>query len=510
MYTSLRVQRYRSIVDSGPIPLGKINILVGLNNSGKSAFLRAVYAFQEGSQVTASDIRIGETTATAELAFDGLPLALEHVRTMPTQPYKFPDSVNSIAWTASSYDGQPQASAKAPDGQDYPLIRIPSKEPNNIILPVLAGRRVSYYREQPSRDNSITVYPQDSNLVSRIMPLIGSRTSEGIRFAQLCRDVLHIDLQVLPGENQQSFLGVQVDLQTSISLEAMGAGLAGALNLLVGLCQAKGKLFIIEEPEEDLHPAALKALLDAIIEASKDNQFLISTHSSIVLTKLGAIPDTTVIHVTSDDGLPPTSTYEIKTTSEERTGILRDLGYSLADMSLGEGWLIFEESSAERLVCEWLIPWFAPGLLRLRHVSARGNERVPALLTDFKEMFLFSHLEQMYRYRAWVILDGDQRSLEILEKMKAAFAGWPENRFLHWNEPVIEHYYPDQFKGKYSNETATIRVKRERQQSKENLFRELISWIEEDPGRARGEFETCAAEIIKVLRDIERELAGLG
>ncbi len=74
---------------------------------------------------------------------------------------------------------------------------------------------------------------------------------------------------------------------------------------------------------------------------------------------------------------------------------MRDLGYSLADMSLGEGCLIFEESTAERLVYEWLAPWFAPGLLRLRHLAARGNERVRPLLADFKEMFLFAHLERL-------------------------------------------------------------------------------------------------------------------
>jgi predicted ATPase len=509
MYTSLRVQNYRSISDTGHVPLGKITILVGLNNSGKSALLRATYAFQSGSQFNADDIRIGETTASADLAFDTLPLPLElyNARVPPSQ--KRPDSATSISWTCSRGGGLPTVFVNSSEREALQIDPIPAQEPDNFMLPVLAGRRVSYYREQPSRTNSVTVSPQDSNLVSRIMPLIGSRTAEGIRFAQLCREVLHIDLQVLPGENQQSFLGIQVDLQTSIPLESMGAGLAGALNLLVGLCQAKGKLFIIEEPEEDLHPTALKALLDAIIEASRDNQFLISTHSSIVLTQLGTVPETTVIHVTSADGLPPTSRYDVKATPEERIGILRDLGYSLADMSLGEGWLIFEESSAERLVCEWLIPWFAPGLLRLRHVSAGGNERIPALLMDFKEMFLFAHLEPMYRHRAWVILDGDERSLEILDKLKTAFTGWPDSRFRHWNEARIEHYYPSQFVNKFATEVATITNRRERQLAKERLFRELVVWVKGDPERAHVEFQTCAAEIINVLRDIERELAAI-
>jgi predicted ATP-dependent endonuclease of OLD family len=277
----------------------------------------------------------------------------------------------------------------------------------------------------------------------------------------------------------------------------------------VGLCQAKNKLFVIEEPEDDLHPTALKTLLDVIVQSSKHNQFLISTHSSIVLTKLGAVPSAVVVQVTSDNGLPPTSTFEVKSTLEERTSILQDLGYSLADLSLGDGWLIFEESSAERLVYEWLAPWFAPGLLRLRHVSARGNDRVRALLTDFKEMFLFAHVEPMYRQRAWVILDGDSRSLEIVEKLRSDFSSWPSSRFRHWKKDAIEHYYPAEFACKYRDEVTGIKNARQRQAAKQELFRQVVAWIEEDRKRAKEEFEKSAVEMIAVLHEVENDLNSL-
>jgi predicted ATP-dependent endonuclease of OLD family len=290
----------------------------------------------------------------------------------------------------------------------------------------------------------------------------------------------------------------------------MGAGLSGALNLLVGLSQARGKLFIIEEPEDDLHPGALKKLLDAIVDASKHNQFLISTHSGIVLTRLGAAPGTIVVQVTSDGKLPPTSKFEVKDTPEDRIEILHDLGYSLADMALGEGWLIFEESTAERLVYQWLVPWFAPGLLRLRHVSARGNERVPALLTDFKEMFLFAHLEPLYRHRAWVILDGDERSLKIIGKLQSDFAGWPTGRFRHWDKEAIEDYYPRPFAQKYLDEVIAIENKHQRQKAKQELFQEVVAWIEDDTERAREEFEKSAEGMITVLREIEVDLTSYG
>jgi len=63
----------------------------------------------------------------------------------------------------------------------------------------------------------------------------------------------------------------------------MGEGLANIVALLSELAVNSGKLFLIEMPENDLHPQALKALLDLILESSKRNQFIISTHSNIVV-----------------------------------------------------------------------------------------------------------------------------------------------------------------------------------------------------------------------------------
>lgn len=472
MFTSVQVYGYRSIDDSGVLPLGPITVLIGPNNTGKSALLRAINILQY-RQFAAEDVRIGRPDTTVELSFNEAPEKL--AANLPANPNAF-TGPGTLRWNSRSGGG----GSLTADFQGKGInLEFTAKEPDNLILPVLSGRRVNYYREQTGRDSSVTVMPQDSNLVSRVMPLIGSKTPEGVKFARLCQEVLGVSLQVLPGDSSQQFLGVQVDLHTNIPLEAMGAGLSGALSLIVGLCQAQGKLFLIEEPEDDLHPAALKKLLDAIAEASEGNQFLISTHSSTVLSRLGAVPGTVVVQATSDEGLPPTSRYEVKDSADERMEILQDLGYSLADLSLGEGWLIFEEASAERLVYQWLAPWFAPGLLRLRHLSARGHGRVRALLTDFKEMFLFAHLEPMYKHRAWAILDGDPRSLEILSQLRSDFAGWPEGRFRHWEREAIEYYYPPQFAARYENEILPIKNHKKRQETKEALFLDVVAWIEE-------------------------------
>ncbi len=63
---SIRLQNFRSFVDSGEIELKQINILIGANNSGKSTVLRGLNLFQQGSDNLA-DVRAGSTTAEIDI-----------------------------------------------------------------------------------------------------------------------------------------------------------------------------------------------------------------------------------------------------------------------------------------------------------------------------------------------------------------------------------------------------------------------------------------------------------
>jgi hypothetical protein len=504
LFNSLRVQGYRSIKDSGTLQLGPITLVIGRNNAGKSALLRAVYLLQDGSQFPDQDIRIESREVSVELAYDSLPATVRYHGKIDEIAGQGPGTI--------TFTGNPPAqrvltvrSKQNPDQTVQPFTPLPSKEPANLIFPVLSGRRVTHYQEQVTRDNSLTVPPQDNNLPSRMQPLTSAHFPEAVKFRKLCMDVLGLNFNILPGESGNQSIGLQVDRFSTISLEAMGAGLSGALSLLLGLSGAKNKLFIIEEPEDDLHPQALKALLDAIAESSAQNQFLISTHSSIVLTRLGGAPGSVVLHVANDGGLPPTSSFRTVQTPAERIEVMQDLGYGLADLDLGQGWLIFEESSAERLIRQWLIPWFAPGLGKLRTLAARGNSRVRPLMDDFREMFLFAHLEPVYRNRAWVIVDGDPEGVDLVRRLQEDFTGWPSSRFQHWGHEAFERYYPAEFAERVEQVLA-ITDHRKRKDAKKELVDEVIVWINADEKRARQEFETSAVDVIQVLIGIQDEL----
>ena len=54
--TKIQIKNYRSIKDSGEIPITKLFALIGRNNTGKSSFLKAIQVlFGEIKEVAASD-----------------------------------------------------------------------------------------------------------------------------------------------------------------------------------------------------------------------------------------------------------------------------------------------------------------------------------------------------------------------------------------------------------------------------------------------------------------------
>ncbi|MFI5906222.1 ATP-dependent nuclease [Dactylosporangium sp. NPDC051541] len=417
----VRVRNYRSIRDSGQLDLGPITLLVGRNNSGKSALLRAIYLIQMGSRLSNDDFRIGADDLDVQLGLRDV----SHLRLATGETLTDGFIGGHLSYTAKRMlpDGfSMQIKAVNVDGGEAEFNAIPQQEPQSLIFPVLTGRRPGSYQSQVREDSSRTVLPTDDNLVGRVMELASDNVPEAAKFRDLSRRVLGVNFDVINGANGQ-LIGVKIDRYQRILLESMGSGLSGTLSLLVNLSVADGNVVLVEEPENDLHPAALKVLLSAIRESSDRNQFVISTHSSVVLTMLGSLPNTRVLHTVSDRALPPTSEYRKVGGTEERMHILRDLGYELADLGLGDGWLIFEESSAERIVRDFLIPMFAPALARLRTLAAMGISRVSPIMQDFREMLLFAHLDGPYRGRAWVLVDGDEVGRKTVEDLRRSFKG---------------------------------------------------------------------------------------
>lgn len=252
-----------------------------------------------------------------------------------------------------------------------------------------------------------------------------------------------------------------------IPITSMGEGISHILALIYDLLEAEKQIFLIEEPENDLHPQALKKLLNLIIEKSVTNQFFISTHSNIVCKILGGETNTKIFNIETkfnDNSIPRSECQELET-EKQRKDALEKLGYDLSDYYLWAGWLILEESSAEFFIREYLIPWFTPELKgKLKTVAAKGKF------------------------------------------VNKASCSWSNENFKNFSKSNFEDYYPAEFKDDISiiNEETDTQKKREK---KKALLDKVKDWINEDEEKAKKEFQESAKEIISILGEIKAKLS---
>jgi hypothetical protein len=495
--SEIRVENFRSIADSGSLALDSINVLVGPNNSGKSSLINAIYQLQAGSPAPGIYVRKGALNwqVTAKIQ-------------NPNSQYQsfagFHHSEGGAEIVIAMSSGSDHnRSIGASDGRTSTQGQGSNVEPQAWIYPVLSKRRVMGFQPNADRASAKTIRVDWSYLPARLSVAASQDFPGSGKYREACKQILGFVVTTIPAENGIQ-AGRYLDQNTTIELDAMGEGVTSIVGLLVELATAEKKLFLIEEPENDLHPAALKALLELIIDSSQRNQFLISTHSSIVVRYLGAVNDAVILKVGLDDqqNPPATNFTPVESTPAGRMEVLNDLGYELSDFDLFDAWLILEESSAETLVRQYFTKWFAPKLVgRLRTIAAQGTGDVGPKFRDLERLLLFGHLEGAYKSRVWVLCDGDDSGKTAIDSLRAKFKDWPEQNFLCLAQTDLEFYYPPRFQQAI---TATMDLhgvaKRE---AKLALFKTVIAFIEKDEMHAKKEFEGSAVEFISVLREIE-------
>ncbi|UUA73299.1 ATP-dependent nuclease [Cellvibrio sp. QJXJ] len=499
---TIRIRKFRSFEDSKEISLSDINVLIGANNSGKSSVLRALHHLQQGLNDPFGDVRVGATKATIDMTFNKQPT---------TPPWtQFENSrIAYCSITIQSADRRSgQISNQLTVGNGSTTVgeyKSPNSEPSHLIIPFLSKRKTANYLEDV-REQFVTQISSDmSNLAAKLSRIANPNFPAYQQYSNACKEILGFVVTSITSPNGQR-PGIYLPDQSSVPIDQMGEGVPNIVSLLVSLSMSEGKLFLIEEPENDLHPQALKALLDLIVLSSQKNQFVISTHSNIVVTHLCSVDKSKLFKINSEKGqLPTTATIEeVSNSPRDRVQVLQELGYSFSDYDLWEGWLLLEESSAERIIRDYLIPWFAPKLHRIKTVAANGINNVEPTFNDLSRVVLFTHLQQAYSGLAWVRVDGDDAGKESIEKLRTKFSSIPKDHFSTFDKPQFELYYPAEFQAK-ANAALAIQGKKQKQEEKGTLLKEVIIWIEQDINRAKIEFEKSAASVITELKLIEKQ-----
>lgn len=470
------------------IELSNINTFVGPNNVGKSSILRAVSLAQAGSSVGSPDIRAGSLQARITLFCDDL----------LSVPSPQGDAARNGAQLTMTI---PHTPAPLVFTDDFNLQRgpIPEAGGNSRIVPYYSKRKLVGYSEDIRAAHATGAF--NMTFLSAKLSKISADSCPGHReYIAACKAILGFVVSAIPSDNGAR-PGVYLPDGSSLFLEQMREGVPSIAALLIELVTSKGKVFLIEEPENDLHPIALKALLEMILESSRRNQFIVTTHSNIVVQYLGS-GSGRLFEVKQAEGELPTASIElVPDTVSARTDVLRKLGYSLSDFDLWDGWLILEESSAERIIRDFLIPYFVPRLTNVRLLSSNGVDNAEPTYAALHRMVLFTHLEEVYRDTTWVRLDGDEAGLKVTSALKKSFANAPDGRFGNFSRSCFEYYYPEHFAARAQSVLA-IPDRQKRKEQKKVLLDEVLAWLRQDEDQARRELATSAKEIIDFLKQV--------
>lgn len=493
----LNINGFRSIESTGkPIVLSNLNILVGANNAGKSSIIKALHLLQTGS-INREDIRAGHNSFTVNIHLKDIPRGHSILKSREWNSAEYSVFFNKegvLTFTISNGEVNPATD------------QIPNKEPAHFIVPFLAKRKTASFAQDVRQEYALSIANDLQYLAAKLSRISNPSYPTHDAYVSTCKAVLGFLVSAVPGD-QGLKPGIYLPDRSTIPIEQMGEGVPNIAALLISLAESREKLFLIEEPENDLHPKALKALLDLIIESSQYNQFVISTHSNIVVRHLASIEGSKLFNIKTEANVLPTkaSVELVPQTVEARMDVLKELGYSFSDFDLWDGWLIVEEASAERIIRDYLIPWFVPELTRVRTISTKGADEVEPMFKDWNRLVCYSHLEEAYRNRAWVRVDGDMKGKEIVDRLKGTYKTWTPDRFNIYTQPQFENYYPQDF----SKEVQTVlgvTDRRKRQEEKKSLSERVRAWLDEDKVRGKAALEVSAKEVIDDLKLISIQL----
>ena len=318
----ITVQRYRSLRDV-EIEMNDLNVFIGANATGKSAILDALRFLSEA--VRERDFRgpVISRGGTLNLAWKGEPADSVELRT------EFSDGEAVFDWDVRidriGYDFTVAENVhEYPQGDPPPHLlqseggeglwwsgeqrrQVKLKQPSSACALAAASVDASFPARaiadfvsgwgffDPSpfllrRDwgnlESGKLDPYGRNLAETLYGLERSspKTFERIRAAT--ESMLGLPARIEPRESEDRFYFVQYEpgLEYPVNQMGVSSGTLRTLALMTALHGRPGASLVgIEEPENYVHPTALRSFVECALDSGNDAQLVITTHSPLLL-----------------------------------------------------------------------------------------------------------------------------------------------------------------------------------------------------------------------------------
>ncbi|MCF1715385.1 AAA family ATPase [Flavihumibacter sp. RY-1] len=310
MIEEIKIERFKNI-ESITIPLDKITVLVGANNSGKSSILQGVQVAVSIAQTTSFDEFKSVKWKNDRLSTSLTPNQIIYVPFRDVYSLGFggtlsQDKAKSISVKLKEKGTNHFANFMLRKGRNKNLLtEIEGRDlgerirdidnPYSIYVPGLAG--ISSFEEFKSEGivRRAAVRGDANSVFRNILYLLKVNPQKWALFKTDFQDIFpNLDIIVGFDKLKDEYISVQVKSgATYLPIDAFGTGVLQAIQILSYVHLYSPKILILDEPDSHLHPSNQRRLAEKLIEITDriDIQIILSTHSRHLLDKLTGFAD---------------------------------------------------------------------------------------------------------------------------------------------------------------------------------------------------------------------------
>jgi predicted ATP-dependent endonuclease of OLD family len=188
-----------------------------------------------------------------------------------------------------------------------------------------------------------------------------------------------------------------------LPIQSFGDGVVHTLLMAFEFMRKKDHIFLIEEPETHLHPELIRILLTAILNDENNNQFILTTHSPVLLDQLGK---QTIYSVEYDGDKSVVKKCE---TSQDIHRVLDLLDVRLSDL-LQANCVIWVEGPSDKVFLNRCLKILAPDLSEGLHyqITFYGGKLLAHYTAD-ENLQELTNIMKICRHAA-VLVDSDKEN----------------------------------------------------------------------------------------------------
>lgn len=428
MFTNLKIIPNKALSETLLLNLGKINVICGKNNSGKSRLLESIYDDSKTvlglsfSDIEFQKIFSGYKGVQIKKGYSGGTPRPESFKSsfefalntlIDEKKVYFADDVKPFTDKLSEIFERKHSKAgydlitKSIEAEFHQIFHEAKPEIKKALLPPkrileaseeikflndveVTGRWISnklfFAKTQPTDSQEYKTYQKIKDTFTEI--------SSGYRF-DLFSDTENLDGNVI------NIIKLKFAHETQTQwIEAgdCGLGLRDLLVILYFSITTNNQVLLIEEPENHIHPEMQRKLLKFLSEVT-DKQYFITTHSNIFLNTTYV---NRIFFTTFENGVINVSD------ATKRTEMLNELGYSVSD-NLVSDLIILVEGPKDTPIIEEFIKKFG--------FDADYNIKTWALGGDIMGQVDLSVFAE--RYKVIALIDKDPKSSSVRKKFTA-------------------------------------------------------------------------------------------